>query len=390
MTKQQAKQQKKKSKPAKRAPLQKRRSSAPATFGPVSTISTAPVAIGNSIRGAEPRVTMTVDGARVAGRDFAFTVSATPATVTGWTLVGAMPLTPSVMPSTSLKSYAQMYARFKINSIVAHYITSSATSQTGDIMFHFERDREGPFIDWSNNSFLPYTLSDPHTVIGPQWTNHTCVITPVGDWKYTDFGVHADVNVESYGSLALFSKTSSANSPGYVLLDYDISFKELQVNPRAGLLPVARGQSFNTCLNVTTLVSTAGSTTFVPSMNVGKDITGATSTVPTGWTVGDVYRCVFDVTNSIIVNAAWTNATTANLLNYETPGGNDSAVTIDDGFTCYLVASSATTGRLFPSLASALGSGNGFTMGVTATVTANVCCSISLVYSINSQLQAAY
>ncbi len=390
MTKQNSQKNQKRAKPKKAAPVTKRRSSAPATFGPVSAISTAPVAIGNSIRGSKPVTIMTADGARVQGRDFAFTVTATPSSITGWTPVGGMPLTPSAMPSTSLKSYCQMYAKFKINSIVAHYITSSATSQTGDVMFHYERDRAGPFIDWSNNSFLPYTLSDPHTVIGPQWTNHTCVIQPVGDWKYTDYGVHIEPNDESYGQLVLFSKTSSANSPGYVLLDYDITFKELQVNPRAGLLPVARAQWFPACLNATAVSVTSGTDTIVPNMTVGKDITNTIATVPTGWKSGDIYRCIFDVTNSVIVNGAWTNATTANLFNYELPGGSNSAVTVDDGFTCYIVATSSTACRVYPTLASALGAGNAFTYGVTSTVTFNMCCNISLVASLNSESQAAY
>lgn len=358
-------------------------------FGPVTSITSAPVAIGNSIKGSRPAVTMSVDGCRVVGRDFAFTAAATPATVTGWTLVGGMPLTPSVLPSSALKSYCQMYSKFKINAIAFHYITSSATSQTGDVLFYVERDRVGPFIDWSNSSFLPYTLSDPHTVLGPQWTNHTAVYKPTNTFKYTDYGVATDINEDVCGTVSLFSKTSSASSPGYVIVDYDISFKELQVNPRAGVLPISRGQINQMCLSGSSLAVTSGSTVMNPTLNIGNTITGATSALPNGGTTGDIYRCIADVTNSQIVNT-WTNVTTANLFNYELPGGANKAVTIDDGFTFYMVVDSDTTARLFPTLASAYGSGNSFTYGLTNTITYGLCVSVSLVGQLNSQAQASY
>lgn len=360
------------------------------SFGPVSTISTAPVAIGNSIKGSKPVVTMGVDGCRVVGRDFAFTAAATPSTVSGWTLVGGMPITPSVLPSSALKSYTQMYGKFRINAIAFHYITSSATSQTGDVLFYVERDRSGPFIDWTNNSFLPYTLSDPHTVLGPQWTNHTAIYRPTNTFKYTDYGVNVDVNEDVCGQLCLFSKTSSASSPGYVIIDYDITFKELQVNPRAGVLPVSRGQFTPICLQGSGIVATSGSTAVQPTLDAGLTISGLTSVVPSGTIPGDIFRCIADVTNSQLVNAAWSNVSTSTLLRYEFSGGTDAAVTIDDGFTFYIQMVSTNSCRLFPTLSAALTGALGFTYGATATITFNLCCQASLVAQSNSQQQASY
>lgn len=66
------------------------------TFGPVSTISTAPVAIGNSMSGFKTQVLHTADGCRVIGRDYAFTPAAT-GNVTGWALTGGMPDRKSVV-----------------------------------------------------------------------------------------------------------------------------------------------------------------------------------------------------------------------------------------------------------------------------------------------------
>jgi hypothetical protein len=350
--------------------------------GPVASVTTAPVAIGNTIRGTVAKTTSIKDGVRVSGRDFAFAVSASVAAVNDWTLCGGFPVTPAVMVSSVLRSYTQMYSKFKVHKIIAHFITSAPTSQPGDIMLYVERDRNGPMVDNTNAQFLPFVLSDPYTTIGPQWTNHSTTIKPTDDWNSTDYGMSDDLNEESSGSLFIFSKTSVASSPGYVLFDYDISFKELAVNPRAGLLPVARGKWLTTCLGLSATAVTANSN--VASMGVvGNTISGTAAAGPTGIVAGDIYKCIADVTNSTAagVNAAWTAVTTANLFTQILASGVFQAYTIDDGFTFYAVAYSTTGFKLFPSLASAKADAGGFYYGVSATITFALCCSMSLVSS---------
>jgi hypothetical protein len=361
-------------------------------FGPVSAIATAPVAIGNSIRGSEPVVKMASDGCRITGRDFAFQAGASVAAATDWTLIGGLPLTPAAMPATALKSYTQMYGYFRFNSIVVHYITSSATSQTGDVMFYYERDRAGPAIDPTSTSFLPFVLSDMNTVLGPQWTNHTALIKPDPEFKSTDYGMNHDLNEEANGTVFLYSKTSSANSPGYVVIDYDISFKQHQVNPRSGLLPVTRAQWTQTTLGETAAVQVNATTVLVPAIQ-GNTIAGTAAALPTGTLPGDIFKIIFDVTNSTVagVNAAWTNVTASTAMKYQYPGSNAQAITLDDGFTCYGVY---TTGpnvfRLYATLADAVTGSLPFLAGATSTNTYNVCVYMSLVTSINSRGQVSY
>jgi hypothetical protein len=91
-------------------------------FGPISAISTAPIAIGNSVQGASARIRQTPTGVRVVGRDFALTGKGTGNVVT-WTPMCGMPITPAAMPSTVLKQYNNMYGYYKVHSLVAHYIT---------------------------------------------------------------------------------------------------------------------------------------------------------------------------------------------------------------------------------------------------------------------------
>jgi hypothetical protein len=357
-------------------------------FGPVTTINTAPVAIGNSVRGSKPHVMNSADGCRVIGRDFAFEAKGTVAAANNWSLIGGMPLTPAVLATSSLRSYAQMFSNFKINRLVVHYITSSPTSQAGDIMFYYERERNSPMVDFTNSSFLPFVLSDPNTVIGPQWQNHSVSIDPVKEWKNTNYGLQSDLNEESVGSVFLFSKTSSANSPGYLLVDFDITFKEMCVNPRAGIIPITRGLWNYVTIGKTNAGVTKNGLLFLDL--AGNNPDGTLSTLPNGSMSGDVYKIVLLVTNSTVsgVNAPWTNVTTASLLGYST-GGNLLPVTVDDGFTCYGVLI-GNTYMMYPNLEAAKAQTGGLVWGLSATVDLKLCTMMSLVATNNTNSQSAY
>nr|UHS71955.1 MAG: hypothetical protein 3 [Luteoviridae sp.] len=357
-------------------------------FGAVSTINTAPVSVGNSVRGSAPRVSQTTDGARVVGRDFAFALQATAAAVTGWELIGGMPVTPCCLPSSILRNYCQMFNKYKVNKLAIHYITSSPTSQAGDVLFYYEKDRLAPMPDYSNSSFLPYTLSDPHTVIGPQWTNHSATISPTRDWKTTLYGNQTDINEDAEGTIFFFSKTNAANSPGYLLIDYDIQFKELSVNPRAGSLPVARAQSSFICL--TNLFAPAAGIRAQFTATSGKNVSNATSAMPNGAITGDIYKLVLQVTASQQVNPAWTGApllTTTTMLTY----GSNRALTIDDGTTLYLATDYTSGLTLFPTLEAAVtGTDQIEWAAASAGAVINLCAEIQLVRNITDFTQSAY
>jgi hypothetical protein len=300
-----------------------------------------------------------------------------------------MPLTPCAFPSSILRNYCQMFSKFKVNKCTIHYITSSPTSQAGDVLFYYERDRMAPFPDYSNSSFLPFVLSDDHTIIGPQWTNHSMLIKPVAEWKSTLYGNQTDINEDASGSFFLFSKTNAANSPGYLLIDYDISFKEMAVNPRAGTLPIARAQSTFVCMDPGSALTTGSVPTF--TLVQGKTVANVTSTVPTGWTTGDIYKVVLQITASQQVNATWagvgTTPTTANLFRYE----DNTTITVDDGFTCYLLATSTTSGILYATLEGAVTGTKPLEAGVTSTSTVvGICAEIQLVRNVDALTQSAY
>jgi hypothetical protein len=357
----------------------------------VTSITTAPVAIGNSISGSTALTLPLKNGNRAVGRDFAFSIKASVAAANDWTLVGGFPVTPSCLQASVLRSYAQMYSKFKVNRLHVHYITSSPTSQAGDIVLYYERDRMGPMVDSTNQGFLPFMLSDSHTILGPQWQNHTMVVTPSDGFNNTDYGVNSDLNEDSCGSVFVFSKTNAASSPGYVIIDYDISFTELCINPRAGILPISRAKWFSSCIGKTAVAVTAGTTVFEPVIQ-GVDISGVNAAGPTGLAAGDIYKIIIDVTNSTVsgTNAAWTNVNTSNLLEYSTSGSNFLTTTIDDGTTFYGMMISPTLMRLYLTLSNAQTDTNFCYYAATATVTFNLCISMSYVGSKGINNQASY
>lgn len=355
------------------------------TMGPVTRVNTAPVAIGNSILGSQPNVIQTANGTRVVGRDFCFECKATVAAVTSWALVGGMPLSPAVLVTSAVKNFAQMFNKFKINRIAFHYITSSPTTQAGDVMFYYEKDRNGPFIDSSNNSFLPYVLSDPNTLIGPQWMNHSVMVRPVGSWNSTDYGMSSDLNEETDGSIFLFSKTNSANSPGYIIMDYDISFKEMSINPRAGVLPVTRAL-FN-YITVGTTTTAVNTTTAFAIPIAGSNPDGTPSVMPSGATAGDIYKYVTQLSSTILVNPAWVNVAAGTLISAK-PNSTLIAQAVDDGYTMYALYT-GTALVFYPSVEAAKTSTNWYVYGVSATVTFTLCGLISLVGSA-AATQSAY
>jgi len=333
------------------------------TFGAVSTINTAPVAIGNSLRGSTPQVLHTPQGALVVGRDFGFTVAST-GTITEWVLAGGLPLTPACLPTTILRNFCNLYNRFKIRRLMVHYITSSPTSQAGDVMFYHNKDPNAPGIDFTSNSFLPFVLSDSRTIIGPQWTNHTIDLIPTQNWLFTDYGMQQSLSDSSAGDIFIYSKTSSANSPGYIILDYQVEFKDLSMTPRLTTVPSvqAQWQQFAAVLsevvgnaNVEVANSTSFSTTGL----------GATTISAPTISVGNVYKLQLCITNSTFTTPASANSVWSYVIGGTTSGGsvagaNDSnrsataSISPDDGWTCYAVAATTSAMEWFPTFEAAI------------------------------------
>lgn len=346
-------------------------------FGPVATVNTAPVAIGNSVRGSKTKVITSAAGVTVSGRDFAYTPVGT-GTITTWTMSGGTPLTPAAFSDSSLRQYMQMYQRFRWRKLVAHYITSSPTSANGDVMFYHQKNRNSVFLSQTSSQLLPFVMSDPDTVIGPQWTNHSTDLTLQSSWKSTDYGMSSVIDDYSEGDLFLLSKTSTTDSPGYVIFDFVVEFRDLQISPRLLSLPLPRAQWSQANIGATTTAVTAD--TAVLMAPKGNNLSGTTSILPTGCANGDIYKVIFDVTNS--VSGSWVNGTPANPLRSE-EGGGYVGVTIVDGTTVYAVYNGVNF-VLYATVEAAFTGGALLAYGAASTITFNYQVWLSLVGTVSS------
>jgi len=356
-----------------------------ANVGAVTSISTAPVAIGNSLTGSETRVTNTAKGVVLRGRDFMFGPVGS-GTVVSWTLCGGTPLSPACFANTTIGNYMRMYAKFRFKWIVAHYITSSPTSATGDIMFYYGKDRTSVFLNQTSSQLLGFVLSDPSTVIGPQWTNHSALIKVTGDWKLTDYGMHTGIEEYADGELFLLSKTNTADSPGYVVFDYEVEFAEHSLQPRLLTFPIPRIQYYQTSLGFAATGTGGLSTLSVPAVLRGNNISGAVATLPTGVVVGDIFKCIFDVTNSD-PTGSWTNANAADLLTNQMAYGVSVAVPLSDGFTCYAMYLGSNKFGFAPTiegfLAEGVATGAGYCWK-NASITFSLQCWLSYVHTLST------
>jgi len=350
--------------------------SALGSFGPITTIDTAPVAIGNTYTGAKPVVVPTEDGVRIQGRDYLLGIDSTAASITGWTMVGGAPLTPACMVTSTLKHFANAYAEYQIHGLAFHYITTASTAETGSVMFYVNKDRIGPGLITSSANFMPMVLSDHNTLLGPLWKNSTALYLPEPDWLATDVVLGEDLRHQAPGELFVYTRTSVTDSPGYVLIDYDISFREMQTNPRSLTLPLSRMKytQINLTLSAASITQN-GSANFSIGGTLMDGVTAAA--LPTGTVTNDVFKIIMNISN-----ATFTGATSANIFQYPSAIGA-SAFTIVDGFTSYGVFSNAKIFMFFDYIQAVAGN-NELQWGVTGNpVTVSIPCYISLVGSHN-------
>lgn len=361
-------------------------------FGPVSSITTAPVSIGNTISGSAPIVTQVKDGVRVQGRDFMFQVAAVRSTQTDWVLAGGCPLIPHAFVASTLRGYAGIYAEFIVHGVSFHFITSSPTTNSGDIMFYVGKSRGSALLDTSNPNFMSVVLSDPCTCISPLWKNASAGYVPVFKTYSTDILNDEDLRAEGPGELFMYTKSAALLSPGYVLIDFDITFKTLQVNVRELTFPMNRLKYNQYGLGYTANVGwTQGNEIAVQTKGPLLDgVTTSSITADPAIKLGDVFKVVMCINTS-----GFSTVLVTNLMQYGVRQGVETAigvipVTPDDGFTCFGVYINAGEGGillLYPTVAAAMSQQYPLEWGSTQTAANfNIPSWISLIGNVSGRL----
>lgn len=273
-------------------------------FQGVSEMSMAPVTIGNSLRSSRPQVVQTNNVVTVTGRDFVMPVGGVQASYANWCLTAGFPLTPAALNASSLRGYFQSYEKFRFRRAVVHYITSSPTSASGDVMIMHHSNRAGPKVDHSSSNFMSYMMSTDAAVLGPQWVNHSVdLLSGVNQANCdTDIFNTEDLQHQANGEVLVYTKntfTSSAESPGYLLIDYVVEFSSRMLNPRIQVLPTALLKLFDGNFNANGTPSLGDPVSFaVTGTNTHL---GSAGTAPPGATVGDIYQIILDLTAPVTV-----------------------------------------------------------------------------------------
>jgi len=331
------------------APRPRRVKAKPQTnvFGPVTTIDTAPVSIGNSFQGAAPITIPIRDGMRVKGRDYLLRLDSTlQIYVDDWTLVGGAPITPACLIASAVKGFNNTYAQFMVHAVAFHFITSSNTAHDGNVMLYTAKDRKLPLPSTSNPNFMPFILSDHNTTMGPVWRNTSSIYVPDPVWRSTSPFDGESLHEQAAGEFFVFTKfntnsTTIPASPGYILIDYDISFREMSLNIRNLTFPCSRMKYVQVGLTLTNPVLS----NVVEFSTIGTFMDGSSSNSPTGWLLGDIYKVTLNLNN----NGGITQPQNWFSVNVPIAGGaNIQNVVANDGFTCYGIMNRTDAMVLFP------------------------------------------
>lgn len=333
----------------------KSRSPSMGAFSGVSQVTAAPVSIGNTIRSVGLSITRTKDGVVAVGRDYVQTVGGTTNSFTSWTLQAGMALSPMALNASALRGYFQSHQSYKFHKVVAHFITSSPTSTSGDVMIMYHANHGGPKVDHTSNNFLAYALSTENTVLGPQWTNHSVEIVPKDVWLSTDVLNSEDVEHQADGEILVYTKNSTnaaiADAPGYLLLDYQVEFKFLMTNPRIASIPSSVFKWFPTGLFIN--MNIAAGDPIRMDVATASTYNAVTGVVPTNAVVGTIFQVVLDFQSASY--GVITSANLPTLLAINQARNAAGAVTgsmvyaIGTGTTLYAVYRGTTLFDLYPS-----------------------------------------
>lgn len=363
-----------------------------APFGVVGRLATAPVNIGTTIRSVPSVTKVNRDSVVVTGRDFVGTLMGVSTSFNSWVFSGGFPVSPYAFTASALKGYFLTYQVFKVRRLVLHYISSSPTSASGDILMLHHDNRGGPYVDHTSSNFMSYALSTPSAVLGPQWLNKSVEIvdSDTYGWIQTDLFNAEDVAHQAAGEVLVYTKNTTngtqADSPGYILIDYQVEFAKKMVNPRSVTLPSTLGKIWVSSVQVVAGVVTGGSILALPFG--GPTYDGTTGVAPPGIANGNIFKMGFDTS----LSASWTNVSVNTLAIY-TSSRNDaglainvSALTFKVGMTLYGVwDSGAGTMIMYDNYDAAL-SGNCLRYGVANTVTFTMPVWMSLVGSLSAGL----
>lgn len=206
------------------------------------TVTSAPVAIGTSLRSQVGQVTALANGVVVRGRDIVSTVKQTSSVE--WQLAALCPIHPAYYIGTALSNFVRTYAKFKFRRLAVHFITKMPTSVTGEVLVSHRRNAVEPSEDGNSAQFVSRAMSRPDSTIGPIWTNHSVEINVDDQYRLVDCFV-TDWADNVLGDVEVYVNSNSASDAGYLMFEYECEFREAMYSPHQTTIPLGLGASQN-------------------------------------------------------------------------------------------------------------------------------------------------
>lgn len=223
-------------------------------FAP-ARIAAAPVSIGTTITASEPAVSRTSQGIKVLGREFLTTVRS-PSTASTFEIGAIAPLHPMYYKGTVMANTARGYGQYRFNKVAIHYITRQSTATAGEVILTFTENDLEPSEDGTNESFLPRVMTKGAAVLGPLWQNHSMAVVVEPVFRKVDAFNAANFNDNVAGEIQVYTQCPNIDTMGYLLIDYELEFRETVFTPHSASLPLAFSSVYGTFSR--TLATTSG------------------------------------------------------------------------------------------------------------------------------------
>ncbi len=248
---------------------------------------------------------------------------------TNFQLAQLIPLHPAYFTGSMIGNMCRTWEQYRLRSCIVHFVSRQPTSTTGQVVLCVTREILEPCENGSNTAFLGRVMSRGMCSIGPLWRNHSVVIECDQQWRNVDAFVGSDYDDNVMCELQAYTQASSADTAGYLLIDYELEYRKPMYQPHSSSLPISTG------VGVSYTLADSSST---PTANNAVQLTNTSITALSN---GSVFRFVISVDQSTLATGttaanAWNVGTgvNTNLSTVTTTGTN---ITISNGQAIYLL-----------------------------------------------------
>nr|WRQ65724.1 structural protein [Tolivirales sp.] len=294
-------------------------------FGSVA-IATPPTSIGTTISSVTPSTIRTQDGLVIVGREFLCQVQQIN-TPSSWYCGAICPLHPAYYPAGVMGNTCRAYQQYRFRKVIVHFVTKLPTTTNGEVAMAYSKNILLAANNGNSASFIPRVMTQGKAVLGPLWTNHSMVVPVDSVWRQVDAFSATNIAANINGEILVYSLAATTEVSGYLLIDYELEFKDTMFSPHSSQLPISLGPGVKGDI-------------VIPSTTALDGVRGANATL-SAFANGTVYKIVVDIDattwgSGTTASNAWTVGVAYNTST--TPGSTiaTSNFSVNDGSVWYL------------------------------------------------------